>query len=145
MRIGVIHGPNLRLLGSREPQVYGNDSLEDVNRALQELAGELGVDLEVFQSNHEGAILDHLEESAARVDGYLVNPGGLTHTSICLRDGLVGVGRPFVEVHLSNVHARERFRRHSYLAPVAVGAVAGFGVQSYLLGLRAIVGHLAAR
>jgi 3-dehydroquinate dehydratase-2 len=145
VRIGVIHGPNLRLLGSREPQVYGNDSLEDVNRALQELAGELGVDLEVFQSNHEGAILDHLEESAARVDGYLVNPGGLTHTSICLRDGLVGVGRPFVEVHLSNVHARERFRRHSYLAPVAVGAVAGFGVQSYLLGLRAIVGHLAAR
>ena len=145
MRIGVIHGPNLRLLGTREPEVYGSDSLEDVNRALAALAEELGAELEVFQSNHEGEILDHLEESAPRVDGFLVNPGGLTHTSICLRDGLVGVDRPFVEVHLSNVHARERFRRHSYLAPVAVGAVAGFGVQSYLLGLRAIVGHLTAR
>ena len=145
MRIGVVHGPNLRLLGSREPTVYGTASLEDVNRDLAALATELGVELEVFQSNHEGELLDHLEDAAPRVDGFLVNPGGLTHTSICLRDGLVGVGRPFVEVHLSNVHARERFRRHSYLSPVAAGVVAGFGVHSYLLGLRAIIGHLNAR
>lgn len=144
MRIGVIHGPNLRLLGTREPEVYGRDRLEDIDEALRELAGQLGVEVEFFQSNHEGAILDHLEESAPRLDGFLVNPGGLTHTSVALRDGFVGVGRPFVEVHLSNVHARERFRRHSYLSPVALGVVAGFGRESYLLGLRALVTQLSA-
>jgi 3-dehydroquinate dehydratase-2 len=142
MRIGVIHGPNLRLLGRREPAVYGTDTLDDVNRAVSALGAELGVDVEAFQSNHEGAILDFIEEASARVDGFLVNPGALTHTSVALRDALLGVDRPFVEVHLSNTQAREPFRRHSYLSDVAVGAVYGFGVQSYLLGLRALVARI---
>jgi 3-dehydroquinate dehydratase-2 len=145
MRVAVIHGPNLRLLGRREPAVYGHETLADLTHRLEALSGELGIELQSFQSNHEGEILDYLESAAEEVDGFLVNPGGLTHTSVALRDGLVGVGRPFVEVHLSNVHARERFRRHSYTAPVAVGVVAGFGVDSYLLGLRALAGHLGAR
>lgn len=143
MRIGVIHGPNLRLLGRREPEVYGSDTLDDVNRAVSTLGTELGVEVEAFQSNHEGEILDFIEEASARVDGFLVNPGALTHTSVALRDALLGVERPFVEVHLSNTAAREPFRRHSYLADVAVGAVYGFGVDSYLLGLRALAARIA--
>lgn len=143
MRIAVVHGPNLRLLGSREPGVYGTTTLEEIDRAIRDLAGELGVEVETFQSNSEGEILDFLEEAAERVDGFVVNPGGLTHTSVALRDGLVGVGRPFVEVHLSNTAAREPFRHHSYLTPVAVGLVAGFGAHSYLGGLRALAAHLA--
>ncbi len=143
MKIGVIHGPNLQLIGKREPQIYGRDSLADVNRALAELATELGVTLETMQSNHEGEILDFVADAASRVDGFLINPGGLTHTSVVLRDVLVGVERPFVEVHLSNTHSREEFRRHSYLAPVAAGVVFGFGLQSYLLGLRGLAGRLS--
>lgn len=142
MKIAVIHGPNLRLLGRREPEVYGTDTLDDVNRRLAELADELDVELETFQSNHEGAILDHVEEAAARVDGFLINPGALTHTSIGLRDALVGVERPFVEVHLSNTQGRERFRRRSYLSGVASGVVYGFGVESYLLGLRGLAAKI---
>ncbi len=142
MRIGVVHGPNLRLLGHREPEVYGSTTLEEIDARLEALAGEIGVDLETFQSNAEGEILDYLEVAAERVEGFVVNPGGLTHTSVSLRDGLVGVGRPFVEVHLSNTAAREDFRRRSYVTPVAVGVVAGFGATSYLLGLRALVDHL---
>lgn len=142
MKIAVIHGPNLRLLGRREPEVYGTTTLEGIDEALRELAGELGVELETFQSNSEGGILDFVEEASERADAFLVNPGGLTHTSVALRDGLVGVGRPFVEVHLSNTFAREEFRRHSYLSPVAVGVVAGFGPRSYRLGLRGLVDHL---
>lgn len=142
MRIAVVHGPNLRLLGQREPDVYGTLTLDDINRRIGEVAAELGTEIETFQSNAEGEILDFLEEASARVDGFVVNAGALTHTSIALRDGLVGVGRPFVEVHLSNIAGRERFRRHSFLTPVAVGAVLGFGVDSYLLGLRALVAHL---
>ena len=145
MRIAIIHGPNLRLLGRREPDVYGTDTLADINGATQSLGEELGVEVETFQSNSEGDILDFLEEAAGRVDGFLVNPGGLTHTSVALRDGLVGVGLPFVEVHLSNMAGRERFRRHSFLAPVAVGVVLGFGLQSYLLALRGLVAHIAGR
>lgn len=144
MKVGVIHGPNLRLLGKREPEVYGTDTLEDIDRRMRGLGEELGVDVEVFQSNAEGEILDFLEEAAERVEGFLVNPGGLTHTSVALRDALVGVGKPFVEVHLSNTAAREEFRRRSFLAPVAVGVVAGFGAESYLLGLRGLVRRLAA-
>ena len=142
MNIAVVHGPNLRLLGKREPDVYGTVTLDDINGRVAELAAELGTEIETFQSNAEGDLLDFLEEASERVDGLVVNAGALTHTSIALRDGLVGVGRPFVEVHLSNTGARERFRRHSFLTPVAVGAVFGFGVDSYLLGLRALVGHL---
>ncbi len=142
MRIAVVHGPNLRLLGRREPDVYGTVTLEEIDARLVELGAELGAEVETFQSNDEGAILDFLEDAADRVGGFVVNAGALTHTSIALRDGLVGVGRPFVEVHLSNIDARERFRRHSFLTPVALGAVYGFGVESYLLGLRAMVAHL---
>ncbi len=142
MRIAVVHGPNLRLLGRREPDVYGTLTLDDINGRIGEVAAELGTEIETFQSNAEGDILDFLEEASERVNGFVVNAGGLTHTSIALRDGLVGVGRPFVEVHLSNIAGRERFRRHSFLTPVAVGAVFGFGVDSYLLGLRALVSHL---
>jgi 3-dehydroquinate dehydratase-2 len=139
VKIAVVHGPNLRLLGRREPEVYGTDTLDDVNRKLAEVANELGVELETFQSNHEGELLDFIEDAASRVEGFLINPGAYTHTSIALRDALTGVELPFVEVHLSNTAGREDFRRHSYLAPVASGVVLGFGVQSYLLGLRGLV------
>jgi 3-dehydroquinate dehydratase II len=145
LNIAVIHGPNLRLLGRREPHVYGHQTLEDVNGLVRALAEELGAEVEFYQSNHEGEILDHLEDVAERADGVLINAGGLTHTSVSLRDGLVGVGLPFVEVHLSNTAGRERFRRHSYLSPVALGVVYGFGADSYLLGLRGLVSHLAGR
>jgi 3-dehydroquinate dehydratase-2 len=138
-RVGVLHGPNLHLLGTREPEVYGRATLEDVNEALRDLSAELGVELAFFQSNHEGALVDWLVDSAPQVDGFLVNAAGLTHTSVVLRDALVGVGRPFVEVHLSNTAAREPFRHHSLLADRAAGVVYGFGVESYLLGLRGLV------
>lgn len=145
MKIAVIHGPNLQMLGRREPEVYGSDSLDDVNDALAALAEELGVTLETVQSNHEGEIVDFISDAASRVDAFLINPGGLTHTSVVLRDALAGVERPFVEVHLSNTASREDFRRHSYLSPVAAGVVSGFGLQSYLLGLRGLVARLSAK
>ena len=144
-RIAVVHGPNLRLLGRREPEVYGTDTLDDINGSIASLAAELSVEVETFQSNSEGEILDFLEDASGRVDGFLIHAGGLTHTSVALRDGLVGSGRPFVEVHLSNTAGRERFRRHSFLAPVAAGVVLGFGSQSYLLALRGLVAHIAGR
>ncbi len=143
MRIAVIHGANLRMLGRREPEVYGSNTLEDINGHLRTLAEELGVEIEIFQSNSEGAILDYLEEAAPRVDGVLINPGAFTHTSIALRDALAGIDRPFVEVHLSNPAARESFRHRSYLAPVAAGVVAGFRAESYLLALRGLLAHLS--
>jgi 3-dehydroquinate dehydratase-2 len=142
MKIAVIHGTNLRLLGTREPEVYGTETLNDVNRLLEAEAAALGVEIETFQSNHEGEILDFVEEAAARVSGFLINPGALTHTSIALLDAFLGVDRPFVEVHLSNTARRERFRRHSYLSGAAQGVVYGFGVDSYLLGLRGLVARL---
>ena len=142
VRIAVIHGPNLRLLGTREPAVYGRATLSDIESRIQELASELHVEVEVHQSNHEGALLDLVEEAAGRVDGFLVYAGAFTHTSVALRDALVGVDRPFVEVHLSNTAAREDFRRRSYLADVATGVVYGFGQDSYLLGRRGLVAHL---
>lgn len=137
-----MHGPNLRLLGTREPEVYGSVTLEEVDAALRALGDELGVEVESFQSNHEGEILDFLEASRGRVGGFLVNAGALTHTSVALRDGLVGTGRPFVEVHLSNTAAREPFRRRSLLSGVAEGVVYGFGQESYLLGLRGLAARL---
>jgi 3-dehydroquinate dehydratase-2 len=142
VRIAVVHGPNLRLLGRREPEVYGSETLEDVDLLVTALAEELGVEIETFQSNHEGALLDYIDEASTRVAGFVVNPGAYTHTSVALRDALLGVDRPFVEVHLSNTASRERFRRHSYLAPVSAGVVYGFGVQSYLLGLRGLVARI---
>jgi 3-dehydroquinate dehydratase-2 len=142
VRIAVVHGPNLRLLGRREPEVYGTDTLEDVNARVAAEAEALGAEVEFFQSNHEGGLLDFIDEASGRVDGFLVNPGAFTHTSVALRDALLGVSVPFVEVHLSNIAARERFRRHSYLSDVAAGVVFGFGVRSYLLGLRGLVDRL---
>jgi 3-dehydroquinate dehydratase-2 len=143
MKIAVLHGPNLRLLGRREPEVYGRATLADIDARLREAAAELGVELTTFQSNHEGGLLDALEGYMDEgVDGFLVNPGGLTHTSVALRDGLAGTGRPFVEVHLSNTAAREPFRHRSFLAPLAAGVVYGFGADSYLLGLRGLVARL---
>lgn len=142
MRIAVLHGPNLNLLGRREPDVYGTLSLEGLNSRIAEESAALGVDVEVFQSNVEGLLVDWIHEVAERVEGLVVNAGAYTHTSIALRDALTGVGRPFVEVHLSNVQAREPFRHESLLAPKAVGAIMGFGVESYILGLRGLVSHL---
>ena len=145
MRIAVVHGPNLNLLGVREPEVYGTATLADVDGALAALAEELDVVVEAFQSNSQGAILDFLAAVRERADGVLVNPAGLGHTSVALLDGLLATGRPFVEVHLSNPASREPFRRRSHLTPAAVGVVAGFGVDSYLAGLRCLVGHLRRR
>jgi 3-dehydroquinate dehydratase-2 len=142
VRIAVVHGPNLNLLGQREPEVYGRATLADVDRALAALGEELGVEVTSFQANGEGALIDHVQRVGPTVDGFLVNAGAYTHTSIALRDALLGVGRPFVEVHLSNVFAREPFRHHSVLSDRAVGLIAGFGADSYLLALRALAARL---
>ncbi len=142
MEIWVIHGPNLNLLGTREPEVYGSTTLADIDAQLEAAAKEEGVELSRFQSNHEGELVEHLQGAPGRADGILINPAGLTHTSVVLRDALLASGLPVVEVHLSNVHAREEFRRTSLVADIAVGQVAGFGPASYLLGLRGLLAHL---
>lgn len=142
MRIAVVHGPNLNLLGQREPTIYGGATLAEIDRQLHALGNELGVEVSCFQANGEGALVDHVQAVAEGVAGFLINAGAYTHTSVALRDALTGVDRPFVEVHLSNVYAREPFRHHSYLSDRAVGVVAGFGLESYLSGLRGLVGHL---
>jgi 3-dehydroquinate dehydratase-2 len=145
VKIAVLHGPNLNLLGRREPDVYGRDTLADVERKLVEEGTGLGVEVVTFQSNSEGALIDEVQRLAPEVDGFIVNAGGYSHTSIALLDALVGVSRPYVEVHLSNVMAREGFRHQSRLAAKAVGAIMGFGADSYVLGLRGLVSHLRAR
>jgi 3-dehydroquinate dehydratase-2 len=142
VKIAVVHGPNLNLLGRREPEVYGRQTLAGLNRELAAAAVGQGVELAFFQANGEGELIDFIHGCAEQVDGYLVNAGAYTHTSVALRDALVGVGRPFVEVHLSNIQARESFRRRSLLAPKAVGAIMGFGVESYILGLHGLVSYL---
>lgn len=145
MRIAVLHGPNLNLLGTREPEVYGRTTLAQIDAALAAAGAELGAQVECFQSNHEGALVDHVQQRAGAVDGFVVNAAAYTHTSVALADALAGVARPYVEVHLSNVFARERFRHRSYLAAGALGVVSGFGADSYLLGLRALVEHVNQR
>ena len=145
MRLLVLNGPNLNLLGSREPDLYGSATLADIEARLRRAAERLGVAVEFVQSNHEGALLDALHGAVGRFDGVLINPGALTHTSLALYDGLRGVGLPAVEVHLSNPASREPYRRRSWTARAAVGTVAGFGPASYELGLEALVGHLKDR
>lgn len=142
MKIGVVHGPNLNLLGAREPEVYGRHTLAEIDAELVKAAGALGVTVVGHQSNIEGELVDFVQRAAPEVSGFVVNAAGYTHTSVALRDALVAVSRPFVEVHLSNIHAREGFRRRSLLAPKAVGAIMGFGVESYILGLNALVSYL---
>jgi 3-dehydroquinate dehydratase II len=141
-RILVLHGPNLNALGSREPEVYGRASLADVQRLLDALAPGLGCEIECRQTNHEGVLIDALYSAKGRVDGILLNPGGLTHTSVALRDAVLAAGVPVVEVHLSNPHAREAFRHVSLISGAAVGVVQGFGPASYELALRGLVGVL---
>jgi len=142
VKIAVLHGPNLNLLGTREPGIYGSTTLAEIDAGLVRLGEELGAEVACWQSNHEGALVDHVQEHGPRVDGFVVNAAAYTHTSVALADALSGVARPYVEVHLSNVFARERFRHRSFLAAGAVGVISGFGAESYALGLRALVEHL---
>jgi 3-dehydroquinate dehydratase-2 len=142
MKFLVLHGPNLNLLGNREPEIYGTRTLDDINSLLEKLAVELGCSLLFFQSNSEGELINAIQEAAVGCDGILINPAAYTHTSIAIRDALSSAGIPCVEVHLSNIHGRESFRRKSLTAPVAVGQICGFGIDSYLLGLRALFSHV---
>jgi 3-dehydroquinate dehydratase-2 len=145
IKVLVLHGPNLNLLGTREPEIYGRQTLADIDASLALLADELNAVIETFQSNHEGALIDRIH--TARREGFsgiIINPGGLTHTSVALRDAISAVGLPVIEAHLSNIHAREPFRQHSYVAGVVVAQVSGFGAMSYHLALRGLVARLSS-
>jgi len=144
MLIAVLNGPNLNLLGQREPEVYGRTTLPEIEKMVRDAARSHGADIEWFQTNHEGQLVDAVQGLRGRVDGALVNAAALTHTSLALRDAMLAVRVPFVEVHLSNIFAREPERRHSVIADLAIGLVTGFGAQSYLLALQALVGRLRA-
>lgn len=143
MKILILHGPNLNLLGTREPEVYGSMTLEDINNKLVGLGKELGVEVKSMQSNHEGALIDALHDARMWANGVVFNPGGYTHTSVALRDAIVAIGIPVIEVHLSNVYAREEFRHKSLISAVCRGKILGLGWRSYTLGLRALVETLA--
>lgn len=142
IKILVVHGPNLNLLGTREPDIYGEITISEINEKLQSLAKKKKVILDIVQSNHEGEIVDKIGKSKGKYNGLIINPAAYTHTSVAIRDAILGTGIPTVEVHLSNIYSREDFRRISLIAPVANGQISGFGVDSYLCGLEAIVNLL---
>lgn len=143
MKVLVLHGPNLNLLGQREPEIYGSQTLEEIDAEIVQLAEQLGAHVTSFQSNHEGQLIDRLHLAMQDgTTGVLINPGGFTHTSVALRDAIAALAMPVIEVHLSNVHARESFRQHSFISPVATGVVCGLGKDGYTLALRAILAKL---
>ena len=142
LNVLVLHGPNLNLLGTREPDVYGTDTLADIDSQLTALAEELKITIRIKQSNSEEVLIESLHSSREWANGVLFNPGAFTHTSVALRDAIAAIDVPVVEVHLSNIHARESFRRDSLLAPVCIGSISGFGTKSYMLGLQALKTHM---
>jgi 3-dehydroquinate dehydratase-2 len=144
MRIAVLNGPNLNLLGQREPEIYGRSSLAEIETMVRAVAAPMGVEIDWFQTNHEGEMVDAIQRLRGHADGALINAAALTHSSLALRDALLAVKVPFVELHLSNIFAREPERRHSVIADLAIGMVTGFGAQSYVLALQALMGRLRA-
>ena len=142
MKILVLHGPNLNLLGEREPEIYGRTTLAEIDAGLRERAAKRGAEVDCFQSNHEGALIDRIQAARRTHRAIIVNPGGLTHSSVALRDALAATGLPVVEVHLSNIHARESFRRRSFVAPIALGQISGLGAKGYELALDALLDRL---
>ena len=142
LSLSVLHGPNLNLLGKREPHIYGSVTLEEINHFLVKEAERLGATVVCFQSNHEGVLVDKIQEALGKYQGIIINAGAYTHTSVAIRDAIAAVKIPTVEVHLSNIYQRESFRHHSYIAPIAIGQISGFGPNSYRLGLQALIDYL---
>ena len=143
MKILVLHGPNLNLLGKREPDKYDTKTLEEINSLIGELARELKVEIGIYQSNSESELVEQIQDSLNKYDGILINPAAYTHTSVAIRDAILAVNKPCVEAHLSNIHSREEFRKKSLIAPICIGQISGFGYNSYILGLKALVDYLS--